>query len=56
MEEGKPLLVGNLDFIFEQVGGEQPYDVWIDTNAGTDYPALMEEFPASMRSQSLTTM
>ena len=44
VEEGKPLLVGNLDFIFEQVGGEQPYDVWIDTNAGTDYPALMEEF------------
>lgn len=40
-EEGKPLLVGNLDYIFEQVGGEQPYDVWIDTELGTDYSQVM---------------
>lgn len=30
-----PLVVGNLDYFFEQVGGEFPYDVWlkVDPNA-----------------------
>ncbi len=32
-EDAVPLLVGNLEFIFEQMGGEQPYDVWIKTDA-----------------------
>jgi putative ABC transport system permease protein len=25
-----PLIVGNLDFYFESIGGENPYDVWLD--------------------------
>jgi putative ABC transport system permease protein len=25
-----PLIVGNLDFFFESVGGESPYDVWLN--------------------------
>jgi putative ABC transport system permease protein len=40
-DEG-PLLVGNLDYFFEQVGGEFPYDVWLKTDPQTDYPALVE--------------
>jgi putative ABC transport system permease protein len=40
-DEG-PLLVGNLDYFFEQVGGEFPYDVWLKADLQTDYPALIE--------------
>lgn len=28
----QPLFVGNLDFIFQSLGGEYPYDVWLKTN------------------------
>lgn len=31
-----PLLVGNLDYIFEQAQGQFPYDVWLKTRAGVD--------------------
>ncbi len=31
-----PLIVGNLDFYFESVGGERPYDVWLRLNDGAD--------------------
>lgn len=41
--EGAPLLVGNLEYIFEQVGGEQPYDVWVHTAPGTDYAKMIED-------------
>jgi len=40
--EDGPLLVGNLDYFFEQMGGEQPYDVWLRTNPNADYPKLIE--------------
>jgi putative ABC transport system permease protein len=40
-EEG-PLVVGNLDYLFEQVGGEFPYDVWLRTAPGTNYRSLLE--------------
>jgi len=30
-ESDPPLMVGNLDYLFEQVGGEMPYDVWVRT-------------------------
>jgi putative ABC transport system permease protein len=36
-----PLIVGNLDYFFEQVGGEFPYDVWLKTDPKADYPTLI---------------
>lgn len=41
-DEG-PLIVGNLDYIFEQLGGQFPYDVLISTDPGVDYKALATE-------------
>ncbi|MBN1875128.1 MAG: FtsX-like permease family protein [Anaerolineae bacterium] len=35
-----PLFVGNLDYLFEQAGGQYPYTVWIDTRPDTDYQSL----------------
>jgi putative ABC transport system permease protein len=34
-----PLVVGNLDYLYEQLGGEFPYDVWVNTESG----AISEE-------------
>jgi putative ABC transport system permease protein len=42
-EEQRPLIIGNLDYIFEQIGGEQPYEVWVNTAAETDYGAMIED-------------
>jgi putative ABC transport system permease protein len=42
-EEDKPLIIGNLDYIFEQIGGEQPYDVWVKTAPETNYGKLLED-------------
>jgi putative ABC transport system permease protein len=30
------LFIGNLDYIFQEMGGEYPYDVWLDTNQVID--------------------
>lgn len=38
-----PLIVGNLDNIFEQMGGQFPYDVLISIDHGVDYAALAKE-------------
>jgi len=38
-----PLFVGNLDYYFEQVGGEVPYDVWLKTGASHDYARIAED-------------
>ena len=38
-----PLIVGNLDYVFEQMGGQVPYDVLISTDQGVDYDALSTE-------------
>ncbi len=35
-EEFRPLIVGNLEYIFEQSGGEMPYDVWVRTKPGAN--------------------
>lgn len=35
--------VGNLDYIFEQLGGEYPYDVWIDTEPHADIEQIIED-------------
>lgn len=42
-EEEVTLAVGNLDYFFEQAGGELPYDVWIKTATGTDYDKLEDD-------------
>jgi len=38
-----PLMVGNLDYIFEQLGGQFPYDVLISIDQGVDYDLLAKE-------------
>jgi len=42
-EEGKPLLIANLDYVFEQAGGEQPYDVWVKTLPTIDYEKMVDD-------------
>jgi putative ABC transport system permease protein len=38
--ESGPLYVGNLDYLFDSIGGQQPYDVWLRVREGTDRAAL----------------
>jgi putative ABC transport system permease protein len=40
--ETGPLLVGNLDYIFEQVGGEFPYEVWSKITQEADHTQIIE--------------
>ena len=40
--EDGPLLIGNLENIFEEMGGMVPYDVWIKTDPGVDYTQLLD--------------
>ncbi len=35
-EDSEPLVVGNLNYIFEQAGSEFPYRVWLETNGVLD--------------------
>ena len=42
-EYASPLLVANLEWIFEQVGGEQPYDVWIKTAPNADFEQVVQD-------------
>jgi putative ABC transport system permease protein len=37
-----PLFVGNLDYLYEQAGGEFPYNVWIKTRPNTDYAQVAQ--------------
>jgi putative ABC transport system permease protein len=39
-EESGPLFVGNLDYLFEQTGGQSPYQVWVKTDPNIDYAQL----------------
>lgn len=41
--EDGPLVVGNLDYVFEIMGGQFPYDVLIKTLPGTDFEAMQRE-------------
>jgi putative ABC transport system permease protein len=43
LAEGKPLLVANLDTIFERTGGERPYDVWVKTAPTIDYEQMVDD-------------
>lgn len=40
-DEDGPLFVGNLDHIFEQAGGEFPYNVWLKTKSNVDYEEIV---------------
>lgn len=40
-EDDPPLLIGNLDYLFEQVGGEMPYDVWVRTVPNADFEQMI---------------
>ncbi|MEM7125221.1 MAG: FtsX-like permease family protein [Chloroflexota bacterium] len=42
-EDEGPLLVGNLDYAFEQMGGMYPYDVIVSNNPGLDYEQMVSE-------------
>ncbi|MBN1994859.1 MAG: ABC transporter permease [Anaerolineae bacterium] len=39
-EEDGPLFVANLDYLFEEAGGQFPYTVWLRTAPGVDYEQL----------------
>ncbi|MEM7533198.1 MAG: ABC transporter permease [Chloroflexota bacterium] len=44
IEEEGPLIVGNLENVFEMAGGEVPYDVWVKTDTGgIDYEKVLRE-------------
>ena len=51
-EYAKPLLVANLEWIFEQAGGEQPYDVWIKTDPNADFETVMHRAARSRNLRS----
>jgi putative ABC transport system permease protein len=38
-----PVIVGNLDYIFEVTGGEMPYDVLVKTKPGIDYQKMVRD-------------
>ena len=40
--EHGPVLVGNLDYVFERAGGQFPFDVWLRTDPDPNY-ALIEQ-------------
>lgn len=42
-EENEYLFVGNLDYVFEQMGGIFPYDVWISTTERLDTEGIQEQ-------------
>ena len=41
--EDGPLFVGNLDHLFERVGGQFPYDVWLEADEDVDHDRIVED-------------
>jgi putative ABC transport system permease protein len=39
-EDNGPLFVGNLDYLFQEAGGDSPYQVWAKTTPSLDYTQL----------------
>jgi len=37
-----PLFVGNLDYLYEQAGGQYPYDVWVRTAPNADFESIVK--------------
>jgi putative ABC transport system permease protein len=42
-EKDGPLIVGNLDYLFESAGSQYPYDLWLKTAPGTDRAQLIRD-------------
>ena len=42
-EDDGPLIVGNLDYLFESMGGQFPYEVLVRTDPRTDFETLIRE-------------
>ena len=42
-EDDGPLVVGNLDYLFERMGGQFPYDVLVRTDPRTDFESMIRE-------------
>ena len=42
-DDDGPLVVGNLDYLFERMGGQFPYDVLVRTDPRTDYEGMVRE-------------
>ncbi len=40
-DEG-PLIVGDLEYLFQEAGGQFPYDVWLKTDPDVDYEQISE--------------
>ncbi|MEE8391075.1 MAG: FtsX-like permease family protein, partial [Anaerolineae bacterium] len=40
--EDGPLIVGDLNHLFEQAGGQFPYDVWLKTDPNADYEQIVK--------------
>ncbi len=49
--EDGPLFMGNLDYLFSEIGGDMPYDVWLTTAETPDGEAL----ESALRSRNLRT-
>ena len=45
-EDEPPLLVGNLDYLFEQMGGEMPYDIWVRAVPNASFEKMMVDLRA----------
>jgi len=37
------MFVGNLDYVFETIGGQMPYDVWLKTRPGADPQSVVAQ-------------
>ncbi len=42
-EDAGPVIVGNLDYLFEEFGGQVPYDVWIRTDEDIDFEQMTKD-------------
>ena len=42
-DDDGPLFVGNLDYVFQQAGGQFPYNVWLTTEPGADYEQIVDD-------------
>jgi len=42
-KEDGVLFVGNLEYLFEQAGGQFPYEVWLKTDQDADYEGIIEQ-------------
>lgn len=42
-EEDGPIIVGNMEYLFEEFGGQVPYDVWVRTDPNIDYNQMVRD-------------